>query len=154
MARSIIALIMRVGGEASIAERAVSKVPHREANADSSTHSNSPYGTRSKAASSSTPNLSTQQHSMSPTPKAAKRWSPPSPGLPTVRPNSSADDSPTTATRGEWTSVRETGDLHASGSSGKTAKVSLCLHQKSLRHCDPRRIKPQSYHVPYLTGLP
>ena len=98
MARSIIALIMRVGGEASIAERAVSKVPHREANADSSTHSNSPYGTRSKAASSSTLNLSTLQHSMLPTSKAAKRWSPPSTSSPTVRFNSLAKDSPTTTT--------------------------------------------------------
>ena len=151
---SIIALIMRVGEGVFVAERAAGKLLHDKAHVDSSTHPNSPYGTRSKVAPSSTPNPSTLQQSLSSTSKAVKRWSPPSPSMPTVRSNSSADDSPTTATRGEWTSVRETGDLHASGSSGKTAKVSLCLHQKSLRHCDPRRIKPQSYHVPYLAGLP
>ena len=67
---------------------------------------------------------------MSPTSKAAKRWSPSSPSMPTVRSNSPADDSPTTATGGEWTSARETGDLSASGSSGKTAKVSAVLPEK------------------------
>ena len=154
VARSISALIMRMGEGASTTERAAGMVLHDKAHVDSSTHPNSPYGTRSKVAPSSTPNPSTLQQSMSLTSKAVKCWSPPSPSMPTVRSNSPADDSPTTATGGEWTSVRETGDLHASGSSGKTAKVSLCLHQKSLRHCDPRRIKPQSYHVPYLTGLP
>ena len=97
---SIIALIVRVGEGALATERAVGKVLHGKAHTVGSTHPNSPYGTRSKAASSSTPNLSTLQHSVSPTPKAAKRWSPPSPSLPTVRSNSPADDSPTTTTAG------------------------------------------------------
>ena len=154
VARSIIALIMRMGEGVSDTERIAGMVLHDKAHVDSSTHPNSPYGTRLKVAPSSTPNPSTLQQFLSSKSKAVKRWSPPSPSMPTVRSNSPADDSPTTATGGEWTSVRETGDLHVSGSSGKTAKVSLCLHQKSLRHCDPRRIKPQSYHVPYLTGLP
>ena len=56
---------------------------------------------------------------MSPTPKVA------GPYLPTVRSNSLAEDIPTTTTTGgEWTSAREVRDLSASGSSGKTAKVS------------------------------
>ena len=108
--RSIIALIVRVGEGALATERAVGKVLHGKAHTVGSTHPNSPYGTRSKAASSSTPNLSTLQHSVSPTPKAAKRWRPPSPILPTIRSNS-----PTaTTTGGEWTSARETRDLSVS----------------------------------------
>ena len=43
--RSIIALIVRVGGEALVTGRAVSRISHRKAHADSSTHPNSPYGT-------------------------------------------------------------------------------------------------------------
>ena len=50
--------------------------------------------------------------------------------MPTVRSNSPADDSPTTATGGEWTSERETGDLSVSGSSGKTVKASVVLPEK------------------------
>ena len=72
---SIIALIMRVGGELLVAGRAVSRISHRKAHADSSTHPNSSYGTRSKVASLSTPNLSTLQHSVSPTNKVALHWS-------------------------------------------------------------------------------
>ena len=41
VARSIIALIMRVGEGASAAERAAGKVLHGKAHADSSTHPNS-----------------------------------------------------------------------------------------------------------------
>ena len=107
MACSTIALVMRVGEGVSATERAADKVLHGKAHADISTQPNSPYGTRSKAVSSSTPNLSTLQHSVSPTPKVAKRWCPPSPILPTIRSNS------TTATTagGEWTSARETRGL-------------------------------------------
>ena len=108
--RSIIALILRVGEGALATERAVGKVLHGKAHTVGSTHPNSPYGTRSKAASSSTPNLSTLQRSMSLIRKAAKRWSPPIPMLPTVQ-----SDSPTTTTTGgEWTSARETRDLSVS----------------------------------------
>ena len=69
--RSIIALNMRAGEGALAAERAAGKVLHGKAHTAGSTHPNSPYGTRSKAASLSTPNLSTLQHSVSPTPKVA-----------------------------------------------------------------------------------
>ena len=130
VARSISALIMRMGEGASTTERAAGMVLHDKAHVDSSTHPNSPYGTRSKVAPSSTPNPSTLQQSMSLTSKAVKCWSPPSPSMPTVRSNSPADDNPTTATGGEWTSVRETGDLSASGSSGKTVKASAALPEK------------------------
>ena len=75
VACSIIALIMRVGGELLVAGRAVSRISHRKAHADSSTHPNSSYGTRSKATSLSTPNLLTLQHSVSPTTKVASHWS-------------------------------------------------------------------------------
>ena len=64
--RSIIALIVRVGEGALATERAVGKVLHGKAHTVGSTHSNSPYGTRPKAASLSTPNLSTLQHSVLP----------------------------------------------------------------------------------------
>ena len=139
MTRSIIALIMRVGEGALAAERAADKVLHGKAYTVGSTHPNSPYGTRSKAASSSTPNLSTQQHSVSPTPKAAKRWSPPSPGLPTVRPNS-----PTaTTTGGEWTSAREARNLSASGLSGMTAKVSDMPSPEKPPLLPPKKDKSQ-----------
>ena len=130
VAHSIIALIMHVGEGASATERAAGMVLHDKAHADSSTHSINSYGTRSKVASSSTSNPSTLQQSMSPTSKAAKRWSLSSPSMSTVRSNSPADDSPTTATGGEWTTVRETGDMSASGSSGKTAKASAVLPEK------------------------
>ena len=130
MTRSIIALIVRVGEGALATERAVGKVLHGKAHTVGSTHPNSPYGTRSKAASSSTPNLSTLQHSVSPTPKAAKRWIPPSPSLPTIRSNSPAGDGPTTTAGGGWTSAREARDLSASGSSGGNAKVSAVLPEK------------------------
>ena len=108
VARSIIALIMRMGEGASDTERIAGMVLHEKVHADSSTHPNSPYGTRSK--SSSTPNLSTLQRFMSPTRKAAKYWCPPSPIPPIIRSNS-----PTaTTTGGEWTSARETRDLSVS----------------------------------------
>ena len=127
MARSIIALIMRMEEGASDTERVAGMVLHDKIHADSSTHPNSPYGTRSKvASSSSTSNLSSLQRFMSPTRKAAKRWCPPSPILPPVRSNSPT----TTTTGGEWTSRREARDLYASGSSGKTAKVSAVLPKK------------------------
>ena len=71
MTCSIIALIMRVGEGALAAERAAGKVLHGKAHTIGSTRPNSPYGARSKAASLSTPNLSTLQLSVSPTPKAA-----------------------------------------------------------------------------------
>ena len=113
--RSIIALILRVGEGALATERAVGKVLHGKAHTVVLTHSNSPYGTRSRVASSSTPNLSTLQHFMSPTRKAAKRWCPPSPILPTIRFNS-----PTATTAGgEWTSARETRDLSVSVNLGR-----------------------------------
>ena len=148
---SIIALIVRVGEGALATERAVGKVLHGKAHTVGSTHPNSPYGTRSKAASSSTPNLSTLQHSVSLTPKAAKRWSPPSPSLPTVRSNSPADDSPTTTTAGgEWTSAREVRDLSASGSSGKTAKASAVPSPEK-----PPPLPPKKDKVPFLpSSLP
>ena len=57
--RSIIALIVRVGEGALATERAVGKVLHGKAHTVGSTHPNSPYGTRSKAASSSISNPST-----------------------------------------------------------------------------------------------
>ena len=69
--RSIIAPITRAGEGLLAAERAAGKVLHGKAHTVVLTHSNSPYGTRSKAASLSTPNLSTLQHSVSPTPKVA-----------------------------------------------------------------------------------
>ena len=47
-ARSIIALIVRVGEGASNSERTAGKSLHGKARADSSTHPNSPYGTRSR----------------------------------------------------------------------------------------------------------
>ena len=71
MARSTIALVMRVGEGVSAAEHAADKVLHGKAHADISTQPNSPYGTKSKAVSSSTPNLSILQHSVSLTPKVA-----------------------------------------------------------------------------------
>ena len=120
VAHSIIALIMRMEEGASDTERIAGMVLLDKAHVDSSTHPNSPYGTRLKVAPSSTPNPSTLQQSFSSTSKAVKRWSPPSPSMPTVRSNSPADDSPTTATGGEWTS----------GSSGKTAKASAVLPEK------------------------
>ena len=86
MARSTILLVMRVGEGVSSAERAADKVLHGQAHADISTQLDSPYGTRSKAVSSFTPNLSILQHSVSPTPKAAKHWCPPSPIRPTIDP--------------------------------------------------------------------
>ena len=148
---SIIALIVRVGEGALATERAVGKVLHGKAHTVGSTHPNSPYGTRSKAASSSTPTLATLQHSVSPTPKAAKRWSPPSPSLPTVRSNSPADDSPTTTTAGgEWTSAREVRVLSASGSSGKTAKASAVPSPEK-----PPPLPPKKDKVPVLpSSLP
>ena len=99
---TIIALIMRVGEGASATERAAGMVLHDKAHADSSTHPNSPYGTRSRVASSSTPNLSTLQRFMSPTTKAAK-------------PSAYRDlvylqldpTATTTTTGGEWTSAME-----------------------------------------------
>ena len=149
MARSIIALIMRVGGGASAAERAAGKVLHGKAHADSPTHPNSPYGTRSKGASLSTPNLSTLQRSVLPTPKAAKRRSPPSPILPTIRSNSSADANPTNTTRGgEWTFVREARDLSAFDPPGRLQRCVLCLHRKSPCYHHPRKIKFQSTILP------
>ena len=66
---SIIALNMREGEGALAAERAAGKVLHGKAHTAGSTHPNSPYGTRSKTASSSTPNLLTPQHSVSPNPR-------------------------------------------------------------------------------------
>ena len=66
----------------------------------------------------------TSRHSVLLTHKAAKRWIPPSPSLPTIRSNSPAGDGPTTTAGGGWTSAREARDLSASGSSGKTANVS------------------------------
>ena len=108
VARSIIALIMRMGEGASDKERIAGMVLHEKVHADSSTHPNSPYGKRSKT--SSTPNLSTLQRFMSPTCKAAKHWRPPILILPTIRSNSPT----TTTTGGEWTSARETRDLSVS----------------------------------------
>ena len=113
--RSIIAPITRAGEGLLAAERAAGKVLHGKAHTVVLTHSNSPYGTRSRVASSSTPNLSTLQHFMSPTRKAAKCWCPPSPILPTIRSNS-----PTTTTTGrEWTSARKTRDLSVSVHMGR-----------------------------------
>lgn len=146
VARSIIAVIVRVGEGAEAAERAAGKVMHGRGHGEASSTStstrapahatatvNSPYGTRTKAASASTPNLSTLQRSVSPTPTpaAAKRWSPPSPSLPTVRSNSPAEDSaePAAATgsRGRDSTAAPPGkdvkDLSASASSCKTAKT-------------------------------
>ena len=78
--------------------------------------------------------------------KVAKRWSPPSPSLPTVRSNSPADDSPTTTTAGgEWTSAREVRDLSASGSSGKTAKASAVPSPEK-----PPPLPPKKDKVPVL----
>ena len=71
MAGSIIALVMREGGGTLTAERAVGKVLHGKTHSASSTHPNTPYETRSRIVPSSTPNLSTLQHSVSLTPKAA-----------------------------------------------------------------------------------
>ena len=108
--RSIITLNMRAGEGALALEHAAGKVLCGKAHTAGSTHPNSPYGIRSGVASSSTPNLSTLQCSISPTRKAEKHWSPPSPMLPTVQ-----SDSPTTTTTGgEWTSARETRDLSVS----------------------------------------
>ena len=45
VARSIIALIMRMGEGASDTERIAGMVLHDKAHVDSSTHPNSPYGT-------------------------------------------------------------------------------------------------------------
>ena len=59
MTHSIIALIVRVGEGALATERAVGKVLHDKVHTVGLTHPNSPYGTRSKAASLSTRNLST-----------------------------------------------------------------------------------------------
>ena len=67
--RSIIALIMRAGEGALAAERAAGKVLQGKARTVGSTHPNSPYGIQSKTASSSTPNLLTPQHSVSPNPR-------------------------------------------------------------------------------------
>ena len=101
-------------------ERAAGMVLHDKAHADISTQPNSPYGTRSKAVSSSTPNLST--------PKAAKRWRPPSPILPTIRSNS-----PTATTMGgEWTSARETRDLSVSVHLGRCKGECYAFTRKAI----------------------
>ena len=57
---------MRAGEGTLGAERAAGKVLQGKARTVGSTHPNSPYGTRPKAASLSTPNLSTLQHSVLP----------------------------------------------------------------------------------------
>ena len=67
--RSIITLNMRAGEGALALEHAAGKVLHGKAHTAGSTHPNIPYGTRSKTASSSTPNLSTLQYSVSPNPR-------------------------------------------------------------------------------------
>ena len=72
---------MRVGEGALTAERTAGKVLHGKAQADSSTHPDNLYMICSRAASSSTPNLSTLQRSVSLSPNAAKLWSPSSPSL-------------------------------------------------------------------------
>ena len=71
---SIIALIMHVEERALATERAVGKVLHGKAHTVGLTHPNSPYGTRSKAASLSTPNLSTLQHSVLPGAALPLQW--------------------------------------------------------------------------------
>ena len=122
---------------------------HDKVHADNSTHPNSPYGTRSKVASSSTPNLSTLLRFTFPTRKAAKRWGSPGPSLPTVR----SDCHTTTTTGGEWTSAREARDLSASGSSGKTAKVSAVPLLEKPLPLTHKKDNSQSYRLPCLTSL-
>ena len=63
-------IIMRVGDGALATEPAAGKVLYDKAHADSSAHPNVLYRTQSKAASSSTPNLSMLRRSVSPTPEA------------------------------------------------------------------------------------
>ena len=133
-AHSIIALIMRVGEAISVAERAVGKVLHGKTHSAGSTHPNTPHETRSRIVPSSTPNLSTLQHSVSPTSKVAKRWIPPSPNLPTVRSNSLAKDSPTTTTTRVDFCEGGKGLVLRLVHLGGLQEWVPCLHQKGLRH--------------------
>ena len=61
---SIIALIMREGGRSFDCRACDRQGSACQSSADSSTHPNSPYGSRPKAAPLSTPNLSTLQCSV------------------------------------------------------------------------------------------
>ncbi|KAH8108352.1 hypothetical protein DFH11DRAFT_1732067, partial [Phellopilus nigrolimitatus] len=138
VARTVVALVARAGEDAA-AERVARKVllgqggaARREAEKGKDKDktrtrtrgvlrratTNSPYGTRGKAASASTPNLST--------PAAKKRWSPPGPALPTVRSDSPAEDAvsksgPVRVWVGAGSRTAGGHDLSASASSGKTA---------------------------------
>ena len=119
--RSIIALIMRVGEGVLATERAAGKFLYGKAHADSSTHPNSPRGHDRRPCHRLYP---TSRYCSIPY-RGGETLEPADPSLPTVPPSSSAEDSPTaTITGGEWTSGREARDSSASGSSGKTPKVS------------------------------
>ncbi|KAL5531353.1 hypothetical protein ACEPAG_4230 [Sanghuangporus baumii] len=92
VARAIVAVVARAGEDAA-AERVARKILLGGGQAkEGKQPTNSPYGTRAKGASSSTPNLSTLQRSASPSAlssspglrRKVKRWSPPSPALSTV----------------------------------------------------------------------
>ncbi|KAL5536788.1 CDC15_1 [Sanghuangporus sanghuang] len=92
VARAIVAVVARAGEDAA-AERVARKILLGGGQArEEKRPTNSPYGTRAKGASSSTPNLSTLQRSASPPAlssspglrRKVKRWSPPSPALSTV----------------------------------------------------------------------
>lgn len=133
VARTVIALVMRVGEAASAAERATGKVLRGQSRGSQGpAHPNSPYATRSKTASVSTPDLSTLQRSISPPPRQENRWNPPSPSLSTVRsdileegntgpPGASKKDNSYLNTRSPSGKTARTGAYTSSRSSGRIA---------------------------------
>lgn len=145
VARTVVAVVARAGEDAE-ADRIARKILLGGGgnSSDRGQPTNSPYGTRGRAASSSTPNLSTLQRSASPptlglAPK--KRWSPPSPALSTVVGEDTASGSGTPAPLSRASSsranlAREKDAMHmhnSSSSSGKTAGKAA----KVLEHMKP-----------------
>ena len=134
---------IRVGEGALTAEHAADKVLHGKAHADSSAHPNSLYWTCSRAASSSTPNLSTPPRSVSLSPNAdagVRR---------ALVCYAIGHHSPTTTTTGgDYASAREARDLSASDPPGRLQRCVLCLHRKSPCYHHPRKIKFQSTILP------
>ncbi|KAI5120381.1 hypothetical protein M0805_006903 [Coniferiporia weirii] len=159
VARTIVAVVARAGEDA--AELAARRIllGGQGKTRTSAAGTNSPYGTRAKAASASTPNLSTLQRAVSPPlsrgqppsspppsptktrTKAPRRWSPPSPTLSTVPAGDSRSgtgsgsgaNSKAGSASGAGGNGRDAAASSASsGHTTQAAKVSPSLTAKSL----------------------
>ena len=135
MARLIIALIMRVGGGDLTVEHVVGKFSHAKIYTDSSTHPNNPYGSRSK----STLGLSTLQCSVSPTPKAAKRWSTSNIYCSIQQP---CRGEPCNRYQGSGLLRGRRGTCLHLAYLGRLQRRVLCLHHKASITTDPERQSP------------